>query len=253
MGNPTVAVGLEVNYGQNNNEPHELHGLRLICQEVRRAPPIATTTTGTTGMTAGTPLDAPTSTSYTPTGEFTTRHISGGAGEELQVINGRPNEVLYGAEFGERNDEPCYLRTHWWDASDGRADVTTSVQTLDLCRGNVNSKEYVGPSHSQIQGTAGPLRGITNMRVCTNGRKDSNLKLKGVEIRGSQPNETQNPSDQEDYEFARTNCSDWAPPGSGSCLADQHAVGLEVHYNTIGDRGSISGITLRCKAIDVVE
>lgn len=241
------AVGLRVGIADGNS----ISALQLVCQEVRQVdttPAAPATPRRDVVQSIGSPSSSPSSPTYRPTGSFSTSSVSGSAASSLRVIQGRPNEVLYGIEFGERSDEPCYVRTFWWRAQNGRDAVQTRTQTWDACNGSAGSLRYVGVAQSQIEGTSDALRGVESIRVCTNGRSGNNLKVKGAALRATTaPNGQQ----QHNTSFDRSNCRDWAPSSRGTCASGRHATGLEVHHNTVGGRASITGIALRCKAIQV--
>ncbi|MEO0559040.1 MAG: hypothetical protein AAF170_12740 [Bacteroidota bacterium] len=243
------AVGLRVGIADGNS----ISALQLVCQEVRRVDDTPTTPVspapirrGTIGAVGAPSPPSSSSPGYRPVGSFSTSSVTGSSGTSLQVIEGRPNEVLYGIEFGERSDEACYIKTFWWRARNGRDAVQTRTQTWNDCNGSASSLRYVGVAQSQIEGTSDPLRGVESIRVCTNNRSGNNLKVKGAALRATTvPNGHQ----QHNTSFERSNCRTWAATSRGTCPDGRHATGLEVHHNTVGGRASITGIALRCKTV----
>ena len=255
-GAPMVAVGLSAGWFEGRSSGRDgddsLDGLGLICQEIRRLPTPPPTPSGpVTSATRVTPVGVSgpgwLTRQYRLAGDIFPRGRSGGSGQNTVDHMGRGDFVLYGMEFGERSDTPCYLRTYWWNARNGRDNVQTRTETFNGCNGTPRSVRYVGPNHSEIEGTSEDLRMVTGLAVCNNSRRGPGRKLKGATLETHAATGTR--MWRETPSFERPNCSSNHWGEMVSCSPGQVVVGLEIHRNTLAGRASITGLAPQCRQL----
>lgn len=248
-----IPVGLRLAIKNGNN----IAAIGLLCREVRQssAPPPTSTPPPTTGTiqiggspVVATPAPASNAPRYTTAGSTSTGALAGEAGSDLTVLSGRPNEILYALEFGERSDEPCYVRAFWMNASAGRDNVQTRTTVFDRCNGSAGSLRRIGMANSAVQSTSGRLKGIFALRTRTNGRSGNRVKVKAAYVDLGQVGTTGHDWEESDG-FARTNARSNTTEES-ACGPRRWVTALELHHNTVGSRQAITGIAVRCRRVD---
>lgn len=255
-----------------NTKSNSIASLRPFCRRVEIPAPPAPAAPG--GVTAGAPAPAQTGTPtgsptpmtipggttavtlpgsssfgvrYTTVGPVSTRSLAGGGGSGLTVLSGQANEFLYALQFGERGNEPCFVRAYWARASDGRANVQTRTSTFNQCGGSVSGMETIGEQTSEVSSAGGHLKGVYAVRVTTNNRNGNNLKLKGAAVDFGLVG-SPGPDWSESDGFSRPNARPFTTEES-ACSSRQSVVALELHHNTVGSRKAVTGIAVRCRRI----
>jgi hypothetical protein len=186
--------------------------------------------------------------------------LAGETAESLTRMVGRPNEFIYALEFGERGDEPCYLKAYWADASDGRNRIRTRTTEFNGCDGVALSRKYIGVQTSLIEGTSETPRGIHSLRIRTNDRNGTNLKVKAAYVEHSTvPYKHFRESDG----FARPNARARTDEESRCPVRQGFLTGLEIHHNTVQapffasgrrpEREAITGIAVRCATFHALD
>jgi hypothetical protein len=161
--------------------------------------------------------------------------ISGRTGTEQTVREPGFNAFLYGLEFDEKGDKPCYVAARWWRYNDQNqpADFTTK---FDICRDAAKGdKPLVFTQRADLR------LAIDSVKVCSNDNKKH--RLKGVEVtagsidrNGSGVVESAVQKDS----FDRPNCDSWNKVRS--CEAGKVAVGLVIDHTD----EEITGLALKC-------
>ncbi|HIL58870.1 MAG TPA: hypothetical protein EYG39_13295 [Rhodothermales bacterium] len=197
---------------------------------------------------------------YIATGAQATGALAGEPGESLTRLEGRPNEFLYALEFGERADEPCYVKAFWADASSGRNRLRTRISEFNGCEGVAGSRKYIGAQTSLVEGTSETPRGIYELRIRTNARRGTNLKLKAAFVEhGQLPYRYFTDDDG----FARPNARRRTQEESRCTLGQSFVTALEIHHNSVAPgtfssgnrvyREAITGMAVRCRTFHAVD
>jgi subtilisin family serine protease len=174
------------------------------------------------------------------------RTVSGFEGARTRTIaSGEELGAIERLRFGERSDRPCYVRVEKADIVTNQ--ILTPHAELDLCGNNGptdRSLEFVPtvtPGHDTF------VRGVS---VC-NSTTGNSTRLKGVKLYLARIDPdgsfamVSNPSTLE-----RPNCDDtWRTPAM--CPAGSIATRLEIHIRPDGNDEVITGLSVKCKKVEV--
>lgn len=188
---------------------------------------------------------APRTTTITA-GAVTSTNLSGYAGDDQTLREPGNDAFLWGIDFEETGDEPCYLRLHWWRANVSDRRQGEFETRFDVCDGNVGyTKKLRIPNAytSEVEG----LRAAHALKVCTN--KKRNHRLKGATLYGSYIDRNDDGQVERDpalrQSFERPNCAEWH--AKRSCPKGEVAVGVIIEHND----DEIVGLGLKCAAPSV--
>lgn len=167
--------------------------------------------------------------------------VSGHSGTE-HVLSAGSNFFLYGMEWSERNDEPCYLKAYFF-GHDGKK-WTSKTKELSLCKRSSSMK-----SVSLVAPTSGETaRAVRQIEVCTSKKKASrDERLKGIRIKAREIDLSNMAlrDDNANEEDKRNHCKRWHD--EAACKNGQLATELIVVEGTRGKGDeSIVGLGLRC-------
>ena len=165
----------------------------------------------------------------------TSTGISGFSADDEATREPGSNALLYGLEFDEKKDKPCYIKAYWWRHSNEniRQDFTT---IFDVC--NTTPK---GDKKLVFNTTPSRRLAIDSIRVCSNSK--DNHRMKGIKITAAAIDENESGIAADTnlaLEFERPNCASWKR--TQSCDPGQAAVGLLIEYN----QDEITGLGLKC-------
>jgi subtilisin family serine protease len=174
------------------------------------------------------------------------RTVSGFVGKSTREIGASADlGVIERLQFGERSDEPCYVKVE-------KADIVANAilkphAELDICDGDGptdRSLEYVPtvtPDHNTF------VRGVS---VCNSTTKNS-TRVKGVKVYQTRIEDDgsfsmiSNPKTLE-----RPNCDDdWREPAM--CPSGTVATKLIVHIRPDGKKEVFTGLSLKCQKVEV--
>lgn len=161
--------------------------------------------------------------------------ISGFSSDKKTIRQPGNNAILYGLEFDEKGDKPCYINAHWWRFSSQNLPQELTTK-FDIC----NSTPKVDKSLI-FNSTASSRLAINSIQVCSN--KKNNHRLKGVKVTAANidnNNSAMVENTNLKLSFERPNCSVWKK--NKSCLNGEIAVGLIIHHSP----DEITGIELMC-------
>ncbi|MDX2504294.1 MAG: serine hydrolase domain-containing protein [Gammaproteobacteria bacterium] len=143
--------------------------------------------------------------------------------------------ILYGLEFDEQSDKPCYIKAHWWRHSGANLpdELTT---TFNICKNTPKVQEALIFSSTTTNRLA-----VNSIQVCSNNK--NNHRMKGVKITSTSVDKNESGKAQStnanlSYEFP--NCATWK--AIRSCISGEVAVGLNVHHSN----DEITGLELIC-------
>ena len=202
-------------------------------------------------------VSAQTDTYLQLSGPITTTLLSGENGDRsFFVTSDVPHAFLVGLTFGERSDNPCYIKAQFYATPNGPdSAVFDDVEIIGPLAGvNCDTDSPTPRSLERIRGAFPPGPGVAavhGIQVCTNDRNENHVKLKGARILVSAINRNGNgqivrdPGLAEDFE--RRNCSAWQEP-LRRCPTGTVAVGLQVF--TRGTE-TMTGLALQCRAATV--
>ena len=178
------------------------------------------------------------------------RAVSGFAGERTRTIGVNADlGAIERLEFGERSDEPCYVKVEKADIVANS--ILTPHSEVDICEGTGDgpkddSLEYVPlvtPDHDTF------VRGVA---VC-NSKTHNSTRLKGVKLYRTRIEGDgsftmiSNPSTMD-----RVNCDDsWHEPAM--CPSGTVATDLVVHIRPDGNKEVFTGLSLKCKSVEVTK
>lgn len=153
----------------------------------------------------------------------------------VQTLRAPDGMALKGITFGERSDNPCYLRAEF-SGFDGT--FTAGSRTFDRCNGSAGSLLTV-----TIPSSLSTMQWASGLQIC---QRQQNDRLKGVRLLGSRVDDQgthYDPAIQEVEE--RPNCNQWA--AQAFCTQGSVITEVQVHYRATGNRpAEITGVALNC-------
>ena len=172
-----------------------------------------------------------------------TTNISGVAGNSHTTREPGNDAFLYGMEFDEVSDRPCYLKLYWWRHNVATVPGDWLFETVfNKCPGGSppGDEELIIPNVSIVN-----LRAIHALKVCLSGA--ANHRLKGMMIYGSHIDRSGDSGVERDtalqQHFERPNCA--TQQQKRSCDPGKVAVGVIIEH----DGDSIVGLSLKCTAV----
>jgi hypothetical protein len=174
------------------------------------------------------------------------RTVSGFTGERTRTIGVNADlGAIERLQFGERSDEPCYVKVEKADIVANS--ILTPHSEVDICSGSGptdRSLQYVPlvtPEHDTF------VRGVA---VC-NSKTGNSARLKGVKVYRTRIEDDgsfsmiSNPTTMD-----RPNCDDnWHEPAM--CPSGTVATDLVVHIRPDGKKEVLTGLSLKCKEVEV--
>ena len=176
-----------------------------------------------------------------PVFEFSNTHhqtgISGFSAESETIREPGNDAFLYGIEFDEVGDKPCFILAHWWrnTRDDTKNDFTTK---FDICK-----KTVTGDQSLIFSNGASEQKAVSAIQACNNNK--NNHRMKGVKLFGSfvdrngdgKVTDISAPA----LSFQRPNCHE-PFKAKRSCDDGSVAIGLVIEHTD----DEITGLGLKC-------
>jgi hypothetical protein len=174
------------------------------------------------------------------------RAVSGFVGDRTRTIGLNADRgAIERMQFGEHGDEPCYVKVEKADIVQNS--ILTPHSEVDICEGDGpqdHDLEYV-PTAAREHDTF--VRGVS---VC-NSKTRNSTRLKGVKLYLTRIEDDGSFSMISNPEtLDRANCDgNWREPAM--CPAGAVATDLVVHIRPDGNKEVFTGLSLRCKEVQV--
>lgn len=173
--------------------------------------------------------------------EFSNTHqntgISGFNAKSETIKEPGEDAFLYGIEFDEVGDKPCFILAHWWrNASDDvQKDFTTKF--------NICKKTVTGDQSLIFSNGASEQKAVSAIQVCSNNK--NNHRIKGVKLFGSFVDRNSDGKVTDitapALTFQRPNCHE-PFKAKRACNDGNVAIGLVIEHTD----DEITGLGLKC-------